>query len=132
MVHKALYLPGAPHKNPVPAVSIAGNILCSGVISGKDAQGDLPEGLDAQVDRMFDNLVQVVEHAGASMGDIVRLNLWLVDPADRRAINARWLALFPDPGHQPSRVSMPAHLDGGKLVQCDFMAVLGGSRDEGQ
>lgn len=63
--------------------------------------------------------------AGGGCDDIVKLTFWLADPRDREALNREWLAMFPDPANRPARQVMAAQLDGGSLVQCDLLAVLG-------
>ena len=48
------------------------------------------------------------------------------DRTRRAALNGPWLEMFPDPQSRPARHTMNADLDGGKLVECEFVAVLGG------
>ncbi|MDX2203547.1 MAG: Rid family hydrolase, partial [Hyphomicrobiaceae bacterium] len=71
------------------------------------------------------HLKTIVEAAGGSVDDILKLNLWMVDRGKREAVNAEWLAMFPDAASRPARQAMQAELGPGILVQCDFLAVLG-------
>lgn len=112
------------HANPIPAASRIGNMIVSGVISAKDAKtGAMPPTLEGQCAAVFAHVRQIVEAAGASTDDIIKMTVWLRDQADRKALNAEWVKMFPDPAHRPARHALP-HLGGGDaLVLCDFMAV---------
>ena len=46
------------------------------------------------------------------------------DRALRTAINDHWVAMFPDAATRPVRQTVEAPLDQGKLLQCDFVAIL--------
>ena len=74
---------------------------------------------------MFRHLRTVVEASGATMDDVIKVTVWLKDRADRDAVNREWVDMFPDPRHRPARQAHGADLDGGVLVQCDFIAIVG-------
>ncbi|GAA0911779.1 RidA family protein [Virgisporangium aurantiacum] len=116
---------GFAHANPIPAASRIGNLLVSGLLTGRDpATRELPAGLDAQCANVFTHVRALMAAAGASTDDIIKMTFWLADPRDRAALNREWLAMFPDPASRPARQAMAALLDGGVLVQCDLMAML--------
>ena len=69
---------------------------------------------------------RIIEAAGGTTDDILKLNVLLMDRSNREPVNREWLAMFPDAERRPARQTMQADLDGGKLVQCDFLAVIGG------
>ncbi|WP_234998787.1 RidA family protein [Demequina sp. NBRC 110057] len=117
-------LPGFSHANPIPAASRIGSLLCSGVLTGRSASGEMPQGLDAQMTAVFGHVRALMAAAGGSTDDIVKMTFWLADYRDREALNREWLAMFPDSSSRPARQAMHASLDGGCLVQCDLMAVL--------
>lgn len=122
----AVYLQGFGHKNPIPAACRIGNIVASGIIYGLDAATGRPAPtLDEQARLMFQHLRSVIEAAGGATDDIVKITLWMADRSKREAINREWLAMFADPETRPARQAMQADLDGGILVQCDFLAVIG-------
>ncbi|KAB2920085.1 MAG: RidA family protein [Hyphomicrobiaceae bacterium] len=125
---KSIYIEGFGHKNPIPAACRLGNIVTSGIIYGLDvATGKPASMLDQQCVLMFKHLRSIVEAAGGTTDDIVKLNLWMVDRSQREAVNREWLKMFPDPDARPARQTMQAELGAGILVQCDFIAVIGGS-----
>lgn len=122
---ESIDLPGFGHQNPIPAASRIGQFLFSGVLTGRDAETrELPGELDAQMANVFRHVRTLLEVAGGSIDDIVKMTFWLADYRDRDALNREWLAMFPDAASRPARQAMAAQLDGGSLVQCDLVAVL--------
>jgi 2-iminobutanoate/2-iminopropanoate deaminase len=122
---KSIYVEGFGHKNPIPAACRLGNIVTSGIIYGLDvATGKPADGLQRQCALMFAHVRTIVEAAGGTLDDIVKLNVWMTDRSQRQAINDAWLAVFPDPETRPARQTMQGVLTPGILVQCDFLAVL--------
>ena len=122
---KAIYVEGFGHKNPIPAASRVGNVVASGIIYGLDiATGKPAATLDAQAKLMFQHLRAIVDAAGGTLDDIVKLSVWLADRSNREAVNREWLAMFPEPATRPARQTMQAEMTPGILVQCDFLAVI--------
>ncbi len=122
----SVHAPGFSHKNPIPSASRIGSLVCSGSILGTDpATGKLGDSLEQQCRLMFDQVRRVVEASGGSTRDIIKLTVWMADRNQRAALNGPWLDMFPDPASRPARHTMNAPLDGGKLVECEFLAVLG-------
>ena len=121
---KSIDIDGFVHKNPIPNASRIGNILMSGVIFGKDSRTDqIPETLAEQSALVFSHMKDIVEAAGGTTEDILKVNIYLKDPADRAAVNDEWVKMFPDELARPAR-----HSHGGcnppYLVGCDFTAVF--------
>jgi 2-iminobutanoate/2-iminopropanoate deaminase len=126
-VRVSVEIEGFAHANPIPAASRIGNLLVSGLVTGRDpATGEMPAGLDAQCANVFTHVRALMAAAGAGTDDIIKMTFWLADPRDRAALNREWLAMFPDPAGRPARQAMAALLDAPTLVQCDLMAVLPG------
>ncbi len=129
----SIYLEGFGHKNPIPAACRLGNVVASGIIYGLDlATGKPAESLDRQCTLMFQHLRSTLEASGASLDDIVKLNVWMTDRSQRDAINGEWLRMFPNPATRPARQTMQGNLGPGILVQCDFLAVIEASRSPAQ
>jgi 2-iminobutanoate/2-iminopropanoate deaminase len=123
---QSIYVEGFGHKNPIPAACRLGNILMSGIVFGLDpATGKAAPTLEEQCALMFRHIRAIMAEAGGSTDDIVKITVWMSDRSQRAAVNKEWLDMFPDPATRPARQAMAADLDGGKLVQCDFMAVMG-------
>lgn len=122
----SIYVEGFSHKNPIPAACRIGNLVYSGSIQGTDpATGKYGETLEAQCELMFAQVTRIVEAAGGGTADIIKMTVWMKDRNQRAALNVPWLRVFPDPQARPARHTMGADLDGGKLIECDFVAVLG-------
>ena len=122
---QSVYLDEFAHANPIPAACRVGDVVMSGIITGRDAATGRPAAtLDEQCSLVFQNLRAVVEAAGAGLDDVVKVTVWLADRSDREALNREWLAMFPDPADRPARQAHPAELGGGVLIACDVTAVL--------
>lgn len=121
----SVYPPGFGHENPVPVASRIGPFLASGVLTGRDPEtSELPAALDAQIVNVFAHVRSLMESAGGSADDILKMTFHLVDYRDRAALNREWTALFPDAASRPARQVMAATLDRGALIQADLLAVL--------
>jgi 2-iminobutanoate/2-iminopropanoate deaminase len=119
-------VPGFEHDNPIPAACLVGSFLISSGVSGKEPfTGQMPEGIDAQCDRMFVTIRQILELAGGSPEDVVKMNVWMKDRAMRPHLNKGWLEMFPDPHSRPARHTFAApDLPGSMLVQCEIIAII--------
>jgi 2-iminobutanoate/2-iminopropanoate deaminase len=121
---KSIHIGGFKHVNPIPNASRIGNLVMSGVILGRDAEGKMPESLEAQCANMFAHMKATVEAAGGTTDDIIKMTVWLKDRSQRGPLNAEWLKMFPDEHSRPARHSQQSDMEGGSLVQCDFTAVI--------
>jgi len=116
---------GFAHVNPVPVASRIGRHLASGVLTGRDlATRAFPESLDEQVRIVFERIRELLEAAGGTPGDVLKITFWVERYRDRDAINREWTAMFPDPASRPARQIMKAQLDEGALLQADVVALL--------
>lgn len=123
---KSIDIPGYAHANPIPAASRIGNMVYTGLISGTDpVTRKVPPTLAEQSTIMFAHVKSLIEAAGGTAEHIIKVDVWLADRTQRAAINPAWLALFPDPHSRPARHSHSAELEGGRLVECSFVAVIG-------
>lgn len=125
MPHRSIDVPGASHNAPIPAGARVGPLLCSSGISGKDpVTGQLPSDPTAQVQSAFANLQALLTAGGAKLSDVVKLTVYVKDNAVRDAINAEWLALFPDPHDRPARHILVYELQHGMVVQLEVTAFV--------
>ncbi len=121
----SVHIPGFTHANPIPAASMIGPFLCSGAITGRDpATGEMPASPDNQCANVFVHVRALLEAAGGTTDDILKMTFHLADRNDRDALNREWLAMFPDPASRPARQSLAARLDGAALIHCDLLAVV--------
>lgn len=122
---RSIYVEGFSHANPVPAAAQIGPFLFSGAITGRDPETKaMPADLDTQCVNLFRHVRAIVEAAGGSTDDIVKLTVWLTRFRDRDALNREWEAMFPDPQNRPARHVLAAEFDGDMQVQCELIAVL--------
>ncbi|PRD67526.1 hypothetical protein C6P61_15910 [Malikia spinosa] len=122
---RSIDVPGASHKAPIPAAARVANILCTSAVSGKDpASGQLPTAVGSQVKNAFANLRAVLAAGGASLDQVVKFSITLHDDSVREAVNAKWLAAFPDPQDRPARHITVHPLQHGMLLQLEVIAVV--------
>lgn len=127
MTRKSIHAEGFSHKNPIPSACRIGPMLYSGSILGTDpATGAYGATLEAQCELMFDQMRRVVQAGGGTLNDVIKMTVWMRDRNQRAALNAVWLKVFPDAHDRPARHTMQADLDGDKLIECDFVAVIEG------
>jgi 2-iminobutanoate/2-iminopropanoate deaminase len=60
------------------------------------------------------------------MDDILKMTVYMKDASQRAALNKVWLEVFPDENTRPARHTTQVALEGKRLIQCDFTAVIEG------
>jgi reactive intermediate/imine deaminase len=105
------------------AVRAGDTLYLSGQIGLDPATGQLVEGIDNQIDRVFGNLKAVADAAGASLGDVVKLSVYLTDLANFARVNEAMAKYFSQP--YPARAAIGvASLPRGALVEADAILVF--------
>lgn len=109
---------------PIPAACRVGGLIMTGGVYGLDpATGKLPDDVAEQARLMFANLDRILSAGGASFEDVARMTVYVKVPEARAAVNAEWLAAFPDPASRPARhILQNDQLPANMLVQCDATA----------
>jgi len=124
--HQTIHTEAAPAAiGPYSQAVKAGNtVYISGQIPLDPATGELVEGdFEAQVERVFDNLEAVVEAAGATMANVVRVGLFLTDMGQFATVNKVMEARFDKP--YPARAAIGvASLPKNAAVEADAIVVL--------
>ena len=96
--------------------------------TGRDPEtGKLEEGLEAQTRRMLANVDAILNAAGCSPADIVKVVLFLVDIKDFKAVDQLYAAWLPGLGVTPlpARTAFAAAgLPAGALVMLDVVAAF--------
>jgi 2-iminobutanoate/2-iminopropanoate deaminase len=125
MRQQSLEVAGLGHGSaPIPMGCRVGNVIMTSGISGKDpATGRLPEDAEAQAVLCFENLKAVLAAGGMGLGDVVKVTVYIAEEAHRAAVNAPWLACWPDPHHRPARHALTLPLRGGVKLQIEAFAV---------
>ena len=105
------------------AVEHAGWIFASGQIPLDPATGKLVAGgIEEQTRRVLANLRAVLEAAGASLGDVVRTTIYLVDLSQFARVNGVYAEHFPGTP-KPARATVQvAALPLGAAVEIDVIA----------
>lgn len=108
------------------AVRSGNTVYFSGQIALDPATGEVVAGgIDAQARRAFDNLRAVAEAAGGSMGEVVRVGLYLTDLSQFAAVNAVMAEYFDAPYPARSTIEVSG-LPKGVEFEVDAVMVLGG------
>ena len=104
------------------AVVVGDLIFTAGQIALDPASMELVGGdVSQQTERVFENLIAVLEAAGASLGEVVKTTVYLQDMADFPAMNTVYAKFFGD--HKPARATVQvAGLPMGVSVEIDAIA----------
>jgi 2-iminobutanoate/2-iminopropanoate deaminase len=108
----------------VQAVRAGGLLFCSGQIPLDPKTGELVAGgAPEQAGRCLENLAAVCHAAGATLGDAVRLTVYLTDMGSFAAVNEVYMSFFEsDP---PARVAIGVvALPRGAMVEIDAVVAL--------
>jgi reactive intermediate/imine deaminase len=107
------------------AVRAGGQVFLSGQIPLDPATGQLVEGdIRIQTQRVFDNLKAVCDAAGASLDDVVRVGIYLMDLSDFAEVNAVMAECFVAPYPARSTIQVSG-LPRGARVEIDAILVTG-------
>ena len=80
------------------------------------------ETIEEQTAQVLENVKAVLEAAGASMSDVVKMAVHLSDLANFQRFNQVYATFFPDP--KPTRTTVGSQLPG-ILVEIDAIAYIG-------
>ncbi len=107
------------------AVKVDNTVYISGQIPLDPASMEVVEGgIEAEITRVFDNLKAVADAAGGSLGDVVKLNIFLVDLGNFPTVNEIMAQYFEEP--YPARAAIGvAALPKGVGVEMDAVLVIG-------
>jgi len=126
---KTLSVDNAPKAiGPYAQGIVAGDLLFTAGQVGLDpATMKLVEGdVAAQTRRVFDNLEAVLAGAGATLSDVVRAGVYLVDMGDFARMNEVFAARFG--AHRPARSTVAvAALPAGARVEIDLVVRIPGT-----
>jgi reactive intermediate/imine deaminase len=107
------------------AVRVGDTVYLSGQIGLDPASGKMVEGgVEAEADRAFRNLAAVAEAAGGSLGQCVKLALYLVDMGDFAKVNDVMVRHLAQPFPARSTVAVAA-LPRGARFEVEAVMVLG-------
>ncbi len=114
---------------PAPIGPYSQGIVCSGrflFVAGQTAKdpqtGEIKPDVRSQTERCLENIKAIVEKAGGSIADVVRVGAFLKSMASFTEFNEVYQRYFPKPF--PARTTVGADLPAGTLVEIDAIAAL--------
>lgn len=106
------------------AVRADNTLYCSGQIPLDPKTMQLVEGgFDAQARQVFENIKAVLEAAGGSFSDVVKVTIFLTDLSNFAKVNEMMVAYFTEPFPARSTIQVAA-LPRGAAVEIEVIAVL--------
>ena len=110
----------------VHAVAAGGLLFCSGQIPLDPRTGDLVGATAAdQAGRCLENLAAVCHAAGVTLGDAVKVTIYMTDMSEFGSVNEVYASFFES--SPPARVAIGvAALPRGAQVEMDAVVALGG------
>ncbi len=120
--------PVTTDKAPAPIGPYSQGIVTSGrtlFVAGQTAKppsGEIPRDFRAQAVQCLENVKAIVEAAGASLADVVKVHAYLSDMANFPVFNEVYASYFTAPF--PARTTVGAALPGGFLVEVDAIVAL--------
>jgi 2-iminobutanoate/2-iminopropanoate deaminase len=125
-----LEIPGLAHRDPLPMGVKIGNMVYSSVIGGQDPRtGKNVDGAEPQIDMCFEDMQRLIEIAGGSANDILHHWVFMRDFTYQPYMVDVYLRHFPEFGNRPARKTVRYDLGGDTEIQQQFIAVLGGKRE---
>ncbi len=106
------------------AVKVGNTVYISGQIPLDPASMDvIAGGTEAQITRVFDNLSAVAEASGGSLGEVVKLNIFLTDLGCFASVNEIMARYFTEPYPARAAIEVSA-LPKGVELEMDAVLVL--------
>ena len=112
---------------PLSFATRAGDLLFISGIPGFDDKRALPETFEAQFANVVTNIKRVLDEAGATFGDLVKLNVLLTRAGDVATMNVLYASAF-GPAPYPARTTcvVQALPDPNMLIEIEGIASLAG------
>ncbi|RAH51040.1 L-PSP endoribonuclease family protein Brt1 [Aspergillus brunneoviolaceus CBS 621.78] len=123
---RAIHTRAAPAPPPFLSQAIVANntVHCSGQIGVDPATGELVKGsVQARAEQILRNLRAVLEAAGSSLDDVVKVNIFLTDMGDFGAVNEVYIGVFGGGGRARTCVAVKS-LPMGTDVEIECSAVV--------
>jgi 2-iminobutanoate/2-iminopropanoate deaminase len=112
---------------PLSFATRTGDLLFISGIPGFDDKGALPESFEAQFANVVTNIKRVLDEAGATFRDLVKLNVLLTRSPDVATMNVLYASAF-GPAPYPARTTcvVQALPDPKMLIEIEGVASLAG------
>ncbi len=110
--------PAGPYSQAV----VAGGFVFVAGQGGFDPEtGELAEGIAAQTERALQNIEAILDGAGSSLSQAVKISVFLADLGDFAEMNGVYERLVPEP--RPVRTTVQATLPPGMRIEADAIAL---------
>ena len=112
---------------PLSFATRTGDLLFISGIPGFDEKRELPDNFEAQFKNVVANIKHVLDEAGGSFGDLVKVNVLLTRASDVATMNALYAGAFGPPPY-PARTTcvVQALPDPKMLIEIEGVASLKG------
>jgi len=114
---------------PAPLGPYSQGIVAAGrflFVAGQTAEdpvtGEMKPDVRSQTERCLESIKAIIEKAGATMADVVRVNAYLKDMSKFSEFNEVYVRFFPKP--YPARTTVGVDLPGGASVEMDAIVAL--------
>jgi len=112
----------APNAILSPGIRVGDLVWTSGHVGRNPETGETPDDIVGQTRQTLLNLKRVLEAGGSSLDNVIKVNIYLADIADRPAVNKVYQEFFPR--DQPGRTCIGnAGFDGNVLIEIECVAV---------
>ncbi len=120
----AISVPGAPTPTgPFNHAVTYGNLVFTSGQAGRNRETGTMGDIADQARRCIGNIAAILEAAGTSLEHVLKVSVFLRDPADRAAFNAVYEELMPKP--YPARTAAFCELgNADMLVELDVIAAV--------
>ena len=96
-----------PRKGISQAVKFGNLLFISGQV-GRNSDGNVPEGIEAQVELAITNAKHIIEAAGATLDDVLMCRCFLQTMDDFQGMNKAYFKFFGDQETGPARYTVVA------------------------
>ena len=110
--------PAGPYSQ---AIAAGNTIYVAGQGPFDPRTGKMPAAFEEQAALTFENIKAIVEAAGATLADVVKVNVFLSDTNNFAKMNEVYKRYFADP--YPARATVGAQLLGGMGIEVECVAV---------
>jgi 2-iminobutanoate/2-iminopropanoate deaminase len=101
---QAINIPGLTHNVPIPNGALVGSLFMTGSITVNDPDGGpKPEDSEGEFRRLFSNAELMLNAAGGSFDDVVKMDIYVKDRGIRSVLDPIWVEMFPDADDRPAR-----------------------------
>jgi enamine deaminase RidA (YjgF/YER057c/UK114 family) len=115
-----------PSKGPISGTVKRGPLVMTAQIPKDPITGAIVQGdIEVQTRRTLDNLRMAVEAAGGTLGDVMQVLIYLVDPADAAGMNRIYAEAFKAPYPNRATVVVKELLAPGMRIEIVATAYVG-------